>query len=311
MRVAIVDLGTNTFNLLVAERGSERLNIVHSEESPVFLGKGGIEQGVIAPDAFQRGITALAVHMGKAKELGAEQVLGFGTSMLRNAANGNDFVRQVKNELGLEITVIPGTEEAGLILDGVRQAVAFTAKPMLVMDIGGGSIEFILATDKALMWKRSFELGVTRLRERFHPSDPITLEEHLHISGHLDAQLEPLWATMERHWPTTLIGSAGSFDSLARMIAHERGIEITPDQTTLSLRNADFDALKDRVLALSRAERLLVPGLPEHRVDTIGLGLIAIERVMLRGIGEIRWSRYALKEGAAARLLGTATILQA
>jgi exopolyphosphatase/guanosine-5'-triphosphate,3'-diphosphate pyrophosphatase len=305
MRIAIIDLGTNTFNLLVAERdGSGRLRVLLAEEAPVFLGRGGIEKGVIADDAFQRGLNALERYAAKARELGAVQVAGFGTSALRNTRNAPDFVRAAQERFGIPITVIPGGEEAALILEGARQAVAFGTKPMLVMDIGGGSIEFILATDKALMWKQSFELGVTRLRERFPTPDPMPFADQLRIGEHLDFHLEPLWAIMDRHWPTTLVGSAGSFDTLAAMVSAAAGRTLDPGAVTLAFDHIAFDALKDRLMAMTRAERALVPGLPEHRVDTVCHALIAMERVLMRGITDLRWSKYALKEGAAARLFG-------
>ncbi|HEY0977213.1 MAG TPA: hypothetical protein VGE21_07060 [Flavobacteriales bacterium] len=301
MRIAVIDLGTNTFNLLVAERDPV-LRVVHSEEIGVFLGRGGIEKGVIAPDAMERGLKALTELVQRAQDLGAQRITGFGTSALRNARNSAVFLRQVERTIGIDIRIIPGEEEADLILGGVRQAVSFGSKPMLVMDIGGGSIEFILATDKALMWKRSFELGVTRLRDRFNPGDPLSLPEHLRIGAHLDAQLEPLWAMMDRHWPATLVGSAGSFDTLAVMIAAERGDALPTEAVTLDFSVHEFDALKDRLLILPREERARIPGLPEYRVDTLPLALIAIERVIAHGIEQLRWSRYALKEGAAALL---------
>ena len=305
MRIAVIDLGTNTFNLLVADRDAAgNLRALHSEEAPVFLGKGGIEKGLITPDAFERGLLTLERFAATAKDRGAERITGFGTSALRNACNAPAFVSEVKTRSGIDIQVIPGDEEASLILDGVRQAVPFATKPMLVMDIGGGSIEFILATNKALMWKRSFELGVTRLRERFPGTDPLSLEDQLRIGDHLDFHLEPLWAVMDRHWPTTLIGSAGSFGTLAAMVASTEGRLLRDEEITLPFTHIAFDALKDRLISMGREERLQVPGLPEHRVDTIPYALIAVERVLMRGITDLRWSRYALKEGAAVRLLG-------
>ena len=323
MRTAIIDLGTNTFNLLVIATSPDKvgtkrrpsskekehaleqmpLPILHSSELPVFLGRGGIEQGVIAPDAFERGIAALQAHVATARQLGAQRLVGFGTSMLRNASNAGEFIRAAREQCGVEISVIKGDEEAELILEGVRLAVPFGAKPALVMDIGGGSIEFILATHKALMWKRSFELGVTRMRDRFRFNDPMTTQEQFRLAEHLDAQLEPLWSIIERHEPHVLIGSAGSFDSLAAMVAAERDVELDPAATSLAFSALEFDALKDRMMLLTHEERLCVPGLPEHRVDTIAIALIAIERVLVAGgIRDLRWSKYALKEGAAARL---------
>ncbi len=304
---AVIDLGTNTFNLLVFERDAVGMRVLHSEELPVFLGKGGIEKGVIAPDAFARGLEALRKHQATAQEHGAALIHGFGTSALRNSRNASDFVRLAMDELGIIITVIPGVEEADMILEGVRQAVPFGKQPSLVMVIGGGSIEFILATNKALMWKRSFELGVTRLRERIPISDPITMEEETRIARHLDDQLEALYAVVERQEPHVLVGSAGSFDTLAHIIAVEQGIALPAEATTLPFSALAFDGIKDRLLRMTREERLRIPSLPEHRVDTIPYALIAIDRVLLAGgIRDLAWSKYALKEGAAARIvLGT------
>jgi len=301
MRKAIIDLGTNTFNLLVYELDEVAgLRILHSEELPVFLGRGGIEKGVLADDAMVRGLETLREFRTMATDLGAERISGFGTSALRNARNAGAFTERVLRELDIPVRIILGNEEAELILAGVRQAVAFTSKPALVMDIGGGSIEFILATNKALMWKQSFELGATRLRERIPISDPITVEEESRIAAHLDDRLEPLYAIIDRHEPHVLIGSAGSFDSLAAMIAADGSIPISQDQRTLAYDALDFDALKDRLLRMDRATRLVQPGLPEYRVDTLPYALIAIDRVLTAGgIRDMAWSRYALKEGAA------------
>lgn len=304
MRVAVIDLGTNTFNLLVAEGDATgRLKILHEEERAVFLGRGGIEQGVLTPEAMERGLSVLRGFVDRSRELGAERVSGFGTSALRNARNALDFTARVKRELDVDITIIPGEEEADLILEGVRQAVTFTAKPMLVMDIGGGSIEFILATDRSLMWKRSFEIGATRLLERFAPSDPLTLEEYFRISAYLDAQLEPLFAVMDRHWPTTLIGSAGSFDTLAELISAEVSTPRTPDALSVAFDTSSFDPIKERLIGSTRTERTSLKEIPEYRVDTLPMAFIAIERVLGHGIEEVRCSRYALKEGAAWRML--------
>ncbi|MBK6541790.1 MAG: exopolyphosphatase [Flavobacteriales bacterium] len=305
MRVAVLDLGTNTFNLLVASRdGGEGLHVVHSEEIPVFLGKGGIEKGLITEDAFERGLDAIAKHMARARSLGAERIQGIGTSALRNARNAEAFIRAAHDRSGLHIRVISGDEEAELILEGARHALPFGNRPVLVMDIGGGSIEFILATEKALMWKQSFELGVTRLRERVPLSDPPALDEELRVAAHLDDRLEPLWNVIDRHEPHVLVGSAGSFDSLARMVADQEGKVLASDATTFAFDALAFDALKEKLLLMDRIQRLLVPGLPEHRVDSIAYGMIAIERVLTAGnIRELSWSRYALKEGSAMRLL--------
>lgn len=301
MRIAIIDLGTNTFNLLVAERIAEgRLAVLHSDERAVFLGRNMV-QGAISPEATERAVEVLHAFHARARAEGSQRIQGFGTSALRSATNADAFIARVQRELGFDVSVIPGEEEAELILLGARQAVNFTTKPMLVMDIGGGSIEFILATDKSLMWKRSFELGATRLLERFRPSDPMTVEEHFRIAAYLDAQLEPLYAVMDRHWPTTLVGSAGSFDTLASMIALEQGN--ADSESTHSVTSTEFGSFGEHWMFSTRSERSARREIPSYRVDTFPIALIAMERLLAQGIEEIRWSRYALKEGAAWRFL--------
>lgn len=306
MRIGVIDLGTNTFKLLVAERpegASTGLKVLHSEEIGVFLGRGGIEKDTISGEAEERGMATLRTLMAKAKELGVEKMGGFGTSALRNARNGKDYTERIRRELGLEVAIIPGEEEAGLILEGVRQAVPIGNKPVLVMDIGGGSTEFILATDKALMWKHSFELGTTRLLERFPDINPMSMDTQLRMARHIDAQFELLWSVVDRHWPTTLVGSAGSFDSVARMVAIGRGTPLAEDAAGLSFGTDEFDALKETLIAMTREQRATYPGLPAHRVDTIIPALMLVERVLLHGMDTLQWSRYSLKEGAASRAL--------
>lgn len=302
--IAVLDLGTNTFNLLVAAHAPQGgLNVLRSAELPVFLGRG-IEDGTLAEDAMERGLDALRAHLATARELGVGHVHAVGTSALRNARNRGEFLRRAQAEVSLTVEVVDGDTEAELILDGVRLAVPFTDRPMLVMDIGGGSIEFILATRHALMWKRSFELGVTRLRSRVPFSEPPTLEEELRLAAHLDDRLEPLWAVIERHEPHVLVGSAGSFDSLATMIAQARGGTLPPGALTLGFDDLAFAQLKDGLMRMDRDARSRVPGLPAHRVDHIAYGLVAIDRVLAAGgIRALAWSRFALKEGAAWRVL--------
>ncbi len=303
-RIAVADLGTNTFSLLIAERGADGgLRIVHSDERGVFLGLGGINKGIITVEAIERGVEVLRLFVDVAHEHGVDRISAFGTSALRNASNAPEFLRLAKSMFGMEITIIQGDREADLILEGTRLAVPFSSKPMLVMDIGGGSVEFILATDKALMWKQSFELGTTRLLEQFLPNDPLNLNEYFRICAYLDAQLQPLFAIMERHWPAALIGSAGAFDTLAELVCDESGEALRADQNTVRFTNSVFDALKEEVIGSSYDERSVMSAVPSYRVTTLPMALLLIERVLAQGIEHLIWSRYALKEGIAWRLL--------
>src|ERR1051325_1265268 len=160
MRIAIIDLGTNTFNLLVADVMSRgEFKTIFSTKIAVKLGEGGIGRRTIVPAAFDRGINALRSHRAIIDKLKAQKIIAFATSAIRSAQNGAKFVAAAKKEAGVEIQVSPGEGEAELIAAGVRLALDIGEAPALILDIGGGSNECIIATRDTILWKQSFEMG--------------------------------------------------------------------------------------------------------------------------------------------------------
>jgi exopolyphosphatase / guanosine-5'-triphosphate,3'-diphosphate pyrophosphatase len=168
---------------------------------------------------MERGLEALTQHLITISEYQVESIFCFATSAIRSATNGADFVRMVKQKLGLSIRVIPGDEEAQTIFDGVKQVVPIGQEYVLIMDIGGGSVEFIIANKDGVVWKESFNMGVARLLEQFSPSDPIRESEITVIENHFTAKMESLVAAVKEFPVRLLVGSSGSFDTLAAMIA--------------------------------------------------------------------------------------------
>ena len=163
MRVAIIDLGTNTFNLLICDKKDESDKIIFKNKISVKLGEGGIDKGIIADAPYQRGIKALEDHLNTIKKYEVDKHRAFATSAIRSTKNGSDFVREVFEKLALKIEVIDGDKEAELIYQGVKKAILFDLDYKLIMDIGGGSTEFIIANAKGVRWKKSYLLGVSRL----------------------------------------------------------------------------------------------------------------------------------------------------
>ncbi|MCU0434728.1 MAG: exopolyphosphatase [Bacteroidia bacterium] len=301
MRVAIIDLGTNTFNLVVAETGSgAHYTIIYNEKVPVKLGEGGINQGYIADPAFERGLNAIRNYATVIRSLHTDKTRAFATSAVRNAANGKAFTDAVETETGIHIEIISGNREAEYIYMGVKQAVQLHPAPSLIMDIGGGSTEFIIADDEGIRWKHSFEVGAARLLDTFHPSDPLTAGEQEKITAYLRHTLKPLFEAAALHCPQELIGASGSFDSLAEMVAWEfhtpAAIEGVSDYTF----NPDEVAfIHRRLLQSTKAERLQMKGLVTMRVDMIVVSTLLVETVLREtGLSHIRLSTYALKEGA-------------
>jgi exopolyphosphatase/guanosine-5'-triphosphate,3'-diphosphate pyrophosphatase len=194
MRFAIIDLGTNTFNLLIAESDANKsFTKLFNTKVAVKLGEGGINEGYIADVPFQRGINALKQYQQYILDYDVEQTFAFATSAIRSASNGTEFVAQAKKVAGITITVIDGHEEAELIYHGNKMAVNMAEHTSLIMDIGGGSNEFILANHETIFWKNSYLLGAARLLDKFKPSDPITEKEIDDFNNYLREQLASLF----------------------------------------------------------------------------------------------------------------------
>jgi exopolyphosphatase/guanosine-5'-triphosphate,3'-diphosphate pyrophosphatase len=309
MNIAIIDLGTNTFNLLVVQVAEDKsYDILYQNKIPVKLGEGGITNNYIEPIPFQRGIDALEKHLSEIKKYNCEKIAAFATSAIREASNGNDFVLQAKQKLNLTINVISGDKEAELIYYGVRQAVQMDEqKKSLIIDIGGGSTEFIIANKNKIFWKQSFLLGAARLLEKFNPSDPMTDAEIESIKNYLFSELKPLFEAVKKHEITELIGSSGSFDSLAEMIAHKfYSPAILDNKTEYDFKLDDCIAIYESLIKSTKAERMQMKGLVHMRVDMMVISAILVHFVVAEfEIKKMRLSTYSLKEGVLYELFNS------
>lgn len=306
MRTAVIDLGTNTFNLLIAEASiGGGFATLYNEKLPVKLGEGGINKGIITDEAFYRGVQAMSYYADMIRQWKGEKILAFATSAVRNASNGNDFVRTVKEKTGIDIHVINGNQEAEYIARGVSQAVKLGKKHSLVMDIGGGSTEFIILNDSEIFWKQSFEIGASRLLQRFMPSDPITAAEQKIIADYLIDILQPLWKAVKDFNVQELIGASGSFESLAEMVNARFGsLPGLTEKTECTFDLDQCDAIHKQILSSTHAERLAMKGLIHMRVDMIVVSAILVETVVSQsGIRRLRYSSYSLKEGVLREFL--------
>lgn len=296
MNTAILDLGTNTFNLLVRSADGA---LVFSDKIAVRLGAGGLRDGVITPEAADRAVAAVAQHLVSARAYGAARSLAFATSAMRSTANGAELAARIERETGQPVNVIDGDQEAAFIAEGVGQAWPELGERHLIMDIGGGSTEFILREQGQNLWYASYPLGVTRLAERFLPSDPTTEAEWAQIDAHVTATLEPLWAALERYPCGILLGSSGSFDTLYNVMAHRvGGTELELGQARAEFALAAWPATSQSVQQATTEARLLMPGMLAMRAETLHLSARQIDLVLARlNARRMLLSGYALKEG--------------
>lgn len=300
-RYAIIDLGSNTFHLLIIEKQGDTIQTLLKEQIPTKIAKAGINQGVITDEATERALTVLRFFRQQMEthDVALTNVKALGTSAIRNATNSSEFCKTVEYETGIVIEVISGEREAELIYEGVNQALDLGTSPSLIMDIGGGSVEFIICNASRVFWKQSFEIGGQRLLEKFVHSDPISPSAIQRINNYFQEQLLSLVNAAHQYAPQTLVGSSGSFDTLVDMdFMHRLNHLPDPQQTEFELPLGEFYRAYELLTTLNRDERMAIPGMIELRVDMIVPGVVLIAHVIKSlNISQIRCSTYALKEG--------------
>lgn len=304
-KVGIIDLGTNTFNLLIANVNGFNYKVLHKTKIAVKLGEGGIHKGFIAPEAYQRGLDALKVHKQTLLDYQIQNYYAVATSAIRSSDNGTQFVEDVKQQLGISINIIDGDKEADLIYNGVKQAIDFKENPKLIIDIGGGSTEFIIANKSQVFWKKSYQLGAARLLELFKPKNPIELDDFNAIDSHLSNSLQDLLEMCETYEIDSLIGSSGSFDTLAEMISCRKGdCGVWKKESYFNFHMHDYNEIQRIIYASTLEERLKMKGLTPMRADMMVVSIIIINYILNNlAIHELQLSRYALKEGLLDTLI--------
>lgn len=302
MRTGIIDCGTNTFNLLIAEREGKQWECLFSGKINVRLGRGGFGSGVIRKERMARGVDAIISYFETLLSYRVDEVVVIATSAVRDAENARDFIRLVKAKTGLEVRVVDGFKEAELIFDGVRQTVEPTDENLLVMDIGGGSTEFIIANQSGILWKQSFPLGVSRIYEYLQPSDSLKDNERSKLDETLNKALKPLMQALALHPTQRLIGASGSFDTLVAMLFAAQAEQ--PNERSNEITLTEFELMHHKMLNSTFEERIRIPGMLPIRADTMPLATSLIHYTIQNcGIKHVAQSSYALKEGVMAQLI--------
>ncbi len=295
---AIIDLGTNTFQLLIAEPdASGNLKPIQEMHTAVGLGKGAMETGLLQLDAMARALEALKRFLWESQNKGCESILGIGTSVLRNARNASAFIEVVETQLGIPIQVISGMQEAEYIFQGIVHSMPQPWNEVsMIMDIGGGSVEFIIFQGQDILFKTSLEVGGLKLQSMFQVDGEYSLQIENELGEHLFAELIDVQDAVALFRPRYLIGAAGAFETLADIqLAHGYLNQI---EKTNELNLSGFYLLKEKMAGLSLAERQEIPGMKAFRASMIPYANSLIAHILDQGIIESFWmSMYSLKEG--------------
>jgi exopolyphosphatase/guanosine-5'-triphosphate,3'-diphosphate pyrophosphatase len=299
MRIAAIDIGTNSVHMIVVRvRPDLSFEVVDQEKAMVRLGAGGLEGRSLTADSMAAALQALSTFRRLADSHAVDEIIATATSAVREARNGGDFLKRIEIETGIRARVITGTEEASLIHQAAVYGVDVGSGRAVVVDIGGGSVEITLGTATSIQMARSFKLGAIRLTERFVRTDPLS-ERHeqklvKHIRGEVDRYCEQIVASgFDR-----VIGTSGTILSVGLVAATAaRGAPVA------ELRNVRVTAKQIRstrkeMVGRDLQKRLAVPGLDPRRADLVVAGAILIDTILQRlGAEDITLCDLALREG--------------
>lgn len=292
MKRAIIDLGTNTFNLLIGEVDNGHLNRLRTEKEAVLLGMNGINHGTITEEAWLRGLQTLIRFKAYCVEEGVTDMVGYGTSVLRDAENGDLFIQEVKEQTGIHIEIISGETETKLIYQGVRLLFDFE-KPGMIMDIGGGSTEFILVDNSGIQTASSFDVGVSRLYQKMGKNNNLTAQNCAFLNGYFEARLSDFFDVNKSE---ILIGASGSFETFYEMIYQKRF------SSHNSIERLPMNALMEKIdwVIHSRYEdRMNNEWIIPMRKQMLPIAAFNIKWVIQKlGIKNVLVCPYSLKEGA-------------
>lgn len=306
--LAAIDMGTNSFHVVVArDDGGGGFEVLTSEKETVRLGQGSGEMKLLADDAMDRGVSALARMMTVAASHDAE-VVAVATSAVREAQNRRVFLDRVQEETGLQVEIISGFEEARLIHLGVLQALPVYDHRIVLADIGGGSTELLVGEGTAIKAARSVKLGAIRLTEKFFAPEQLA-----QFSGkdlvrkqakgvkkcrkHVRAMLAPVAHDLKPLGHDMAIGSSGTITAVATMAAAARGDE-PRQENGLTFSRHELEAIIDRLVESAPEDRLAIEGLDPKRVDIILAGAVLLAGIFEAfDISSMTVSGYALREG--------------
>lgn len=303
-KIAVIDLGTNTCNLLIADYQNKSYQILYQGKEVVKLGKNSINKNQLTEEGLERATLAIRKHQESIFQFDVSEIVTIATSAIREATNKDWFQQCIKANTGIELQIISGEKEAQLIFDGVKLAFGKIDDHSLILDIGGGSNEFIVTKNNEPIWKQSFPLGMARVIEQIPISNPITPEEIQQINDWFNSRLEQLWEHLRNIQIPLLIGCSGAFDTIADLIDQTSpGTKIRIKQ---EIEIADFTRIYETLIKSTTAERTKMKGMESIRIEMIVPSVLFIKLVIDRlKIRKIYQTDFALREGVLYKRIFT------
>lgn len=306
MRIAALDLGSNSFHLLVAEvRPDGTFEPIAREKEMLRLGDALSREGHISQDKADQAVAVVRRFRRLADTAGATEILACATSATRGAANGDELVDRFEREAGVRVEVINGLEEARLIFGAIRAAVLIDPGPAVCFDLGGGSVEVMVGDTGGMRYAASERVGVGRLTAELVRSDPLSKDDRRRLRERIEQVMQRIADEVAPFEPTMAIGSAGTLNDLAHMVAARRGEEVPPSLNQLRFTREEFLELHHDILAAKASERRRMEGLEAKRVDLIPAGSMFLAVTLeLFALDALTVSEWGLREGIVLDAVG-------
>src|SRR5215471_10960385 len=306
MRIAAIDIGTNSLHMIVVRvRPDLSFEVIDREKEMVRLGAGGLDGRALTLEAMHAALQVLSKFRRLADSHRVDEIIAVATSATREAENGSEFLQAIVAKTGIRARVISGTEEARLIHQAAVYGVGIAGDVAIVIDIGGGSVEITRGSGPNMDTGRSFKLGVIRLTERFIKSDPLTPRDERKLRRYINGELGKYASQLVRDGFDRVIGTSGTIQSLGAVALADRGWS-----SSTTLRNRRISAKQVRraqkqLVARDIQERLRVPGLEPRRADLAVAGSILLDAILRRlGAPDITLCDLSLREGLILDYIG-------
>jgi len=302
--IAAIDIGTNSIHMVVVkiEPSLPAFSVIAKEKDTVRLGDRDSETGELTPEAIGRSLNTLRRCKELATSLEAEQIIAVATSATREAPNGESFLRQIESELGIVVNLISGKEEARRIYLGVLSGMDFNEQPHVIIDIGGGSTEIVLADIHEPRFLSSTKVGAVRLSKEFVTTDPISDSElkvlRAYVRGMLERPVDEIWNNLQLNEVPRTIGTSGTIETIAEIHAKDELGSVPDPLNGYEIGYKDIEKIVKHLAKMSYQERLDVSGLAEKRAEIIVPGgVILLEAMSMLKLKSIVICERALREG--------------
>ena len=303
MRLAAIDVGSNSVHMVVADLGrGGHLEVLDRVKEMVRLGRGCFTTGKLSSESMDLAVRALANFQLLARVRGVDRMRAVATSAVREAKNRASFIRRIQRETGLDVEVISGDEEARLIFYAARHALGLDGGPFLLVDVGGGSVELVLAKNGRALWMQSVKLGAARLTQRFFTDDPPSRRQVSALEKHLDQQMGAYLKAARDAGAVSAIGTSGTINSLVAMARAARGEDFGRLHGARATA-LEIASLSRQLLKVNTAARAELPGADAKRADQMpAAGLLADFILTRSGARELAACGWALREGLLLEL---------